>query len=138
MVMARLAVLSLVALVTAVPAAHCQSSLAPNSNTTSPFQNRLTLQGSGENAALTIHRDPVGNPCLKFEAASRSHVVNPKVYDHVVSVYNRCLKPIKLRVCYYKSEHCINMEAPGLKRTDAVLGIYPAMQYFRYSYREQF
>lgn len=118
--------------------AHGQVAMAQNSNPNSPFQSRLTLQNRGVNAALTIHRDPLNRPCLDIEAASRRHVINPDVYDHVVSVYNRCLKLIKLRVCYYKSEHCIDMEVPGQKRKDGVLGIYPKMQYFRYSYQEKF
>lgn len=118
--------------------AHGQVVMTQNANPTSPFQSRLTLQNSGENAALAFHRDPLNRPCLDIEAASRRHVINPDVYDHVVSVYNRCLKPIKLRVCYYKSDHCIDMEVPGQQRKDGVLGIYPKMQYFRYSYREKF
>jgi hypothetical protein len=102
------------------------------------FQSRLTPQGSGVNAALTIHRDPLNRPCLDIEAASRQHVINPDVFDHVVSIYNRCVKTIKLRVCYYKSDHCIDMEVPPLTRKDGVLGIFPRLQYFRYSYQEKF
>ncbi|EJW11979.1 hypothetical protein A33M_2567 [Rhodovulum sp. PH10] len=45
----------------------------------------------------------LGKPCLDIEAASRAHVSNPLIYDHAVSVVNRCLKPIKLKVCYYTS-----------------------------------
>jgi hypothetical protein len=111
---------------------------AQNPNLTSPFQSPLTMQREGENAGLTVHRDPLGRPCLDIEAASRAEVVNPNVYDHVISVYNRCLTQIKLHVCYYHSDHCIDMDIPGLQRKDTVLGIYPATQYFRFTYQEKF
>jgi hypothetical protein len=118
--------------------AHEQIALAQTAIPSSPFQSRLTMQNAGENATFGVHRDPLNRPCLQIEAASRRHVINPNVYDHVVSVYNRCLKTIKLRVCYYKSDHCIDMELQPQKRVDSVLGIFPNMQYFRYSYREKF
>jgi hypothetical protein len=102
------------------------------------FQNRLTLQNGGDNAALMVHRNAFGKSCLDIEAGSRAHVINPNVFDHVISVYNRCIQLIKLRICYYHSEHCIDMELPGSQRRDAVLGVYPNMRYFRYSYREKF
>ena len=117
--------------------AHGQLVQSPNSGPTPSFQSRLTLQ-DGENAGLTIHRDALNRPCLDIEAGSQQHVINPDVYDHVVSVYNRCLTTIKLRVCYYNSDHCIDMDVPAQQRKDGVLGIYPNMQYFRYSYREKF
>lgn len=137
-VMVRLALFSLAMLVAFTNAGYCQTGLIPNSNTKAPFQNRLTLQNQGENAALTVHRGPLGKPCLEFEAASRSHVINPKVYDHVISIYNRCVQIIRVRVCYYNSDRCIDMEVHGLQRKDAVLSVVPNMQYFRYSYREKF
>lgn len=118
--------------------AHGQVILSQRTNPNPPFQSRLTLQGGGENAALTVHRDSLNRRCLDIDAASRRHVINPNVFDHVVSVYNNCLKPIKLRVCYYRSERCIDMEVPGKQRKDVILGIYPNLQYFRFSYREKF
>jgi len=108
------------------------------SNPSAPFQSRLTLQGSGKNSAFTVHRDALNRPCLDIEAAARRHVINPNVFDHVVSVYNNCLMPIKLRVCYYNTDHCIDMKVRGKQRKDGILGIFPNMRYFRYSYREQF
>jgi hypothetical protein len=113
---------------------HCAAAQSASSGS---FQSRLTLQGGGENAALSTHRDALGRPCLDFEAASRAHVINPNVYDHVVSVYNRCVKLIKLNVCYYGTDRCIDMEVPALSRKDGILGIYPSMQFFRYSYKEK-
>jgi hypothetical protein len=104
----------------------------------SPFQSPLTLQENGVNAGLTVHLDPLGQPCLDIQAAAEAEIVNPNIYDHVISVYNRCLTQIKLHVCYYHSDHCIDMAIPGLQRKDAVLGIYPSTRYFRYTYREKF
>jgi len=105
--------------------------------TTTPFQSRLTLQGPGQSSGIFTHRDPLGRPCLDFEAAARAHVINPNVYDHVVSIYNKCLSRIQLQVCYFGTNHCIDAEVPGLQRKDVVLGVFPSLQYFRYSYREK-
>lgn len=130
--------LYLIALLVVESAAQGQGAMAQLVNPVSPLQSRLTLQGGGENSALTVHRDPLGKPCLDFEAASRAHVINPDVYDNIVSIQNRCSKPIKLRLCYYKSENCIDVEILAQQRKDTVLGVYPHMQYFRYSYQEKF
>lgn len=107
-------------------------------NPNAPYKSRLTLQNSGENAALTVHRNSLGKPCLNIEAASRSHVINPDVYDNIVSFQNQCQILIKVRVCYFGTESCVDVEVPAQKRTDAVLGIRPKSQYFRYSYKEKF
>lgn len=110
---------------------------AQNIAADSPFHSRLTLQAGGANNPLTVHRDALNRPCLDVEAASRAQVINPNIYDHIVSVYNRCLTTIRLQVCYYGTDHCIDMEVPSNKRKDGVLGIMPTMQYFRYVYREK-
>jgi hypothetical protein len=117
---------------------YCQTGLIPNQNATLPFANRLTLQNEGVNAALAVHRDAFGKPCLDIEAGARRELINPKIYDHVISVYNKCLATIKLRVCYYHSDHCVNMEIQRSQRKDIILGIYPNMQHFSYSYQEKF
>ena len=101
-------------------------------------RSRLILQESGLNSAPTAHRDVLNRPCLSFEAASRRQTINPNIFDHIVSVSNRCRKSIKLRVCYFKSDRCVDMEVAGQQRKDIVLGIFPNLQYFRYSYREKF
>lgn len=115
-----------------------QSVMAQLTSPTSPYKSRLTLQNSGENAALTVHRNSLGKPCLNIEAASRAHVINPDVYDNIVSFQNQCNILIKVQVCYFGTESCVNVEVPAQKRTDAVLGIRPHSQYFRYSYKEKF
>jgi hypothetical protein len=98
---------------------------------------RLTLQGPGDNASMTTHRDVYKKPCLDFESASRRQVVNPAMFDHLVSVANRCYKPIKLKVCYFKSENCIDVEVAGQQRKDVVLGT-SSNGFFRHSYKEKF
>jgi hypothetical protein len=95
---------------------------------------RLTLQ-SGE-AAGSVSRDVFGKPCLDIEAASRARASNPNVYDHIVSILNRCTKNIRLEVCYFGSNRCTRVEVNGLKRKDAIIGINPGMKTFRFSYRE--
>jgi hypothetical protein len=112
--------------------------LAQITSPTSPYKSRLTLQNSGANAALTVHRNAFGKPCLNIEAASRAHVVNPNVYDNIVSIQNQCSQIIKVQICYYGSESCVDVELSGQQRKDTVLGVRPNSQYFRYSYREKF
>jgi len=104
---------------------------------TTPFQSRLTLQGPGQSSGIVTHHDPLGRPCLDIEAAARAHVINPNVYDHVVSIYNKCLSRIQLQVCYFGTDHCIDVAVTGLQRKDVILGVFPSLQYFRYSYREK-
>jgi hypothetical protein len=117
---------------------HNIDAMAQLNNPNTPFQSRLTLQSDGVNAALTVHRSPLGKPCLNIEAASRAHVINPDVYDNVVSIQNQCSMTIRLKVCYYGSESCVDVEVLGQQRKDVTIGIRPHMQYFRYSYKEKF
>ena len=111
---------------------------AQTTSPTSPYKSRLTLQNSGANAGLTVHRNAFGKPCLNIVAASRSHVVNPSVFDNIVSIQNQCSQIIKVQICYYGSESCIDVEVSGQQRKDTVLGVRPNSQYFRYSYKEKF
>lgn len=112
--------------------------LAQTTSPASPYKSRLTLQNSGANAALTVHRNAFGKPCLDIEAVSRSHVVNPDVYDNIVSIQNQCSQIIRVQICYYGSQSCIDVEVSGQQRKDTVLGVRPNTQYFRYSYKEKF
>ncbi len=68
----------------------------------SPFKSRLTIQNSGTNAAFAVHRSPLGKPCLDIEAASRAHVINPDVYDNVVSFKNQCALTINVQRLLFK------------------------------------
>jgi hypothetical protein len=115
-----------------------QPATAQSINPLAPYKSRLTIQNSGENAALIVHRNSLGKPCLNIEAASRAHVINPNVYDNIVSFQNQCNILIKVRVCYFGTESCVDAEVPAQQRRDTVLGVRPQSQYFRYSYKEKF
>jgi hypothetical protein len=97
---------------------------------------RFTLQGDVDKGSIVSHKDAFGKPCLTFEAISRAHVTNSNIFDHIVSVNNHCHQVIKLRICYRKSEHCIDMQVAGGQRKDVVLGVFPALKTFQYESRE--
>lgn len=113
-------------------------SFAQTGNYLVPAKPRATLQAPGTNAAFAVHRNVFGKPCLDIEAMSRAHAVNPSVYDNVVSIYNQCAMRISVQICYLKSDSCIDVDVPGQQRKDAILGIRPQMQFFRYSFKEKF
>lgn len=115
-----------------------QQAMAQITSPTSPYKSRLTIQNSGENAALTVHRNALGKPCLNIEAASRTQVVNPNMYDNIVSIKNQCSQVIRVQICYFGSESCVDVEVLGQQRKDTILGIRHHSQYFRYSYKEKF
>lgn len=123
------------ALMVATPAF---AQLVPNTNSSGLYQSRMTLQGPGQNSALTVHRNAVNQPCLDYEAASKQQVVNPTLYDHIVSITNQCPTTIRLKLCYYKSDKCQDIEVGARARKDVIMGVAPNMQYFRYSYTEKF
>lgn len=94
----------------------------------------------GANRANEIlrHRDFTGKPCLGVGGFARPHIVNPNVYDHVITAINSCPQRIVLQVCYYQSQDCIPMEVPGSGRKEAILGTLPAAKDFRFEFREKF
>lgn len=111
---------------------------AQSGNYLIPAKPRATLQAPGTNGAMAIHRNALGKPCLNYEAMSRAHINNPDIYDNVVSVTNQCAQRILVKLCYFKSEACLDLELPPFQRKDAILGVRPQSQYFRYSYKEKF
>lgn len=94
---------------------------------------KLTMQGPAEQIGTSIIRDALGRPCLDAEAAARAHVVNPDLKDHVVSLKNNCPRLIKVKVCYYNSDHCQEMVLQGYRRSDIILGSMRGVDRFRYS-----
>lgn len=98
---------------------------------TSSSGRNFTLQ-PGESRGL-VSKDALGKPCLDLEAIGRAHVSNPLIYDHIVSVANRCLRPLKLKVCYFESDRCTELNVAGKNRKDIVLGV--GAKTFRYTYR---
>lgn len=102
-----------------------------------PAKPRSTLQAPGTNTELRTHRNALGKPCLDFEAISRAHLSNTDIYDNIVSIKNQCAQRIMVKVCYFGSDSCIDVEVPAFQRKDVILGVRPQSQYFRYSYKEK-
>ena len=84
------------------------------------------------------HRDYAGKPCLETSGISRPLASNPRILDHAVSLENRCVDRIKVKVCYYHTDDCTDVEVPGNSRKEQIIGVFPAMQQFRYEVKEQF
>ena len=84
------------------------------------------------------HTGPNGTPCIKTGSSSKSETINPNIIEHWVSATNSCGQHIKLKICYYQTQHCVMIDVPPWDRKDTVLGIFPALRDFRYEYTEQF
>ena len=94
--------------------------------------------GASSGTDILRHRGPSGSPCLAVGGQARPHVVNPNVYDHVITVRNSCAQRITMQVCYYKSRDCVPPEIPGGERKEAILGTLPSVKDFRFEFREKF
>lgn len=94
---------------------------------------RLTMQGPAEQTGAPSLRDALGRPCLDVEAASRAHVVNPQMLDHVVSLKNNCVRQVSAKVCYFSTDRCKDVVLPAYKRADIILGTMRSVNTFRYS-----
>jgi hypothetical protein len=90
------------------------------------------------NRSGKYHTSLSGKPCLSVASTSKSQKINPDIYDHLISITNSCPMRIKVRVCYYRSEHCVLMEVPSYERREEVLGVFPRLKDFRYEYKELF
>lgn len=53
--------------------------------------------------------------------------------DHIVSIKNSCPKLIKVKVCYFNSDQCKDVELQAYKRVDTFLGAMRGVNFFRYS-----
>lgn len=95
-------------------------------------QNRFTLQGPAEQSNSPVIRDALNRPCLDVEAVSRSHVANPAVMDHVVSMKNNCPRLIRVKICYFHSDRCKEVALQGYQRVDTILGTMMNVSSFRY------
>jgi hypothetical protein len=94
--------------------------------------------GSSAGTDVLRHRGPTGEPCLEVSGLTRPHTVDPNVFDHVIAVNNHCAQQIILKACYYQSQDCISIEAPGGERKEAILGVMPGMRDFRFDFKEKF
>jgi len=84
------------------------------------------------------HIGPTGKPCITVEGSSKPETINSNIIEHWVGAANSCGQHIKLKICYYKTEHCVTVDVPPWDRRDTVLGIFPALREFRFEYTEQF
>jgi hypothetical protein len=84
------------------------------------------------------HRDFGGKVCLQTSGMSRPLASNPRILNHSVVLDNHCVGRIKAKVCYYGTDECTDVEVPGNSRKEQVIGVFPAMQTFRYAVKEQF
>jgi hypothetical protein len=92
----------------------------------------------GSNPSLRYHQQATGKPCLSVVGSARKQTINPDIYDHVIGIANDCSQPIEVEVCYYKTRDCVTIKVPAYGRKEAMLGIMPRMQEFRFEYKEQF
>jgi myo-inositol catabolism protein IolC len=103
------------------------------------FARGLSAQGyTASDGIERRHRDYTGKPCLETSGVSRPLASNPRILDHAVSLENHCVDRIKVKVCYYHTDECTDVEVPGNSRKEQVIGVFPAMQQFRYEVKEQF
>jgi hypothetical protein len=91
---------------------------------------------SGPSAQL--HHDVYGRVCIEIHGYSEPQKTNPDIFNHMLLIANGCSMLIKLHVCYYQSEHCVDVVAAPYARTLETLGIFPHMQDFRWEYTESF
>jgi hypothetical protein len=94
--------------------------------------------GASSGTEILRHRDPTGSPCLTIGGFARAHVVNPNLYDHVITIRNSCAQRIALQVCYYNTQDCISIDVTGGESKEAILGTLPSTKEFRYEFREKF
>jgi len=96
-------------------------------------------QGTADNnLADQRHLDFAGKPCLESTGVSQPLASNPHILNHVVNLDNHCFERITVKVCYYHTNECTDVAVPGRSRKQQIIGVFPAMQQFRYEVREQF
>jgi len=103
------------------------------------FSESLSAQGyTTSELGARKHRDFAGKLCLETNGNSSALASNPKILNHSVILDNRCFEPIKAKVCYHGTDECTDVEVPPRSRKEQVIGVFPAMQLFRYDVKEQF
>lgn len=99
----------------------------------------LRAQGFSNSDSLDRkHRDFGGKACLETNGVSRPLASNPRILTHAVVLDNHCSDRIKAKVCYYKTDDCTDVDVPGKSSKEQTIGVFPAMQVFRYEVKEQF
>jgi hypothetical protein len=84
------------------------------------------------------HLSPNGTVCVFLGGVARPFTNNDKLFNHWISAENRCSDRIRIKVCYYATTSCIDMNLAGHEQKEAILGTLPAVKDFRYEYQEQF
>jgi hypothetical protein len=103
------------------------------------FSRSVFAQGfAASDSVERKHRDFAGKPCLETTGVSHPVASNPRILNHAVSLDNHCAERIKAKVCYYKTDECTDVEVLGNSRKEQIIGVFPAMQIFRYEVKEQF
>ena len=120
---------------TAVMSGTSPASAAANNYSTATS---VAAFGGMSGPTAQLHHDVYGRVCVSIDGYSEAQKNNPDIFNHMLLFANRCSMPIKLHVCYYQSEHCIDVVAPPYGRTLETLGIFPHMEDFRWAYSERF
>jgi hypothetical protein len=81
---------------------------------------------------------PTGKPCISVFGGSHPQTMNPLIFNHMIVATSACSQIIKLKVCYYHTDRCVDLALPAYSQKEAMLGIMPRMDGFRFEYREQF
>ena len=100
--------------------------------------NQHRFLNSTDNSVMKVHKGPTGKACITVIGDARPQAVNPQIYNHLVIATNTCGQNIKLKVCYYQSDHCVSVNVSPHSDKEAMLGIMPSMKTFRFEYRELF
>jgi hypothetical protein len=75
---------------------------------------------------------------VPYELLSQPLASNPHILNHAVSLDNHCVEPIRVKVCYYNSDECTDVQVPPHGVKEQIIGVFPAMQQFRYEVKELF
>ena len=84
------------------------------------------------------HLGPTGKPCISVAGYSIPHALDKQVFDNMIEATNACSQVIKLKVCYYHSDRCVDFDAPAYSKKGATLGVMPAQSQFRFEVKERF
>jgi hypothetical protein len=82
--------------------------------------------------------DPYGNRCIvAAEGFALPVPASPsKLFEHTVSISNKCFKKLRVRVCYRGSQLCKIADLPSNEKTQVVLGYEPSGSFFQFDYKE--
>jgi hypothetical protein len=95
-------------------------------------------RGSTSKSFLTLlHRWSGAVMCQAYLCGAEPR--HPRIYETEIAnedIYQHWI--IKVRVCYYKTDHCIDMDVPAWEKKESVPAIFPALKRFQFDVKEQF